>query len=83
MVQAKRYVFDCVIGLLVLVLCTALLNWWQDPAGAFSDDNVYESTAKALCEGKGLVISGNYDERAFIVEDEGVRIDGNFLKKIT
>ena len=24
-----------------------------------------------------------YDERAFIVEDEGVRIDGNFLKKIT
>ena len=66
MVQAKRYVFDCVIGLLVLVLCTALLNWWQDPAGAFSDDNVYESTAKALCEGKGLVISGNYDERAFI-----------------
>ena len=33
--------------------------------------------------GRLKAIVKSYDERAFIVEDEGVRIDGNFLKKIT
>ena len=32
--------------------------------------------------GRLKAIVKSYDERAFIVEDEGVRIDGNFLKKI-
>ncbi len=33
--------------------------------------------------GRLKAIVKSFDERAFIVEDEGVRIDGNFLKKIT
>ena len=65
MIDSKKYVFRCVAVVGVLIVCIVGLNWWQDPAGIFGNKNTYDGVAKASCEGKSLVVSGNYNERMF------------------
>lgn len=66
MINDKKYVFCCVGISLTIILSVALFNWWRDPVGIFGNDTTYEEMSKANCEGKSLVMSGNFNERLFV-----------------
>ena len=66
MINDKRYVLSCIWIGLTIIICVALFNWWQDPAGIFGNNTTYKEMAKANCDGKSLVMSGNFNERLFV-----------------
>ena len=74
MVNDKKYVLSCVGISLAIIVFVALFNYWQDPAGIFGNDATYNKMAKANCEGKSLVMSGNFNERLFV---KNIICDGN------
>lgn len=65
MLNGKKYVLGCIGMVFILLVCIAVFNLWQDPAGIFAGENPYKTMAKESCSGKKLVVSGNYDERLF------------------